>query len=115
MSGYVAPHTGSRRGLPWSTLKEAGAGFHLESLTAEERAEKSDQKDTVGYIRRPQSMEPVRRKPDMRRRGRLRRTETLMGRPLSQRRVLKKVFQDVQKMKRAQLLPCEKTGQVKRK
>lgn len=51
-----------------AALKEAGAGFHLEPLTAEQRAEKSAREDAAAYIRQPQPTAPVQRKPDMRRR-----------------------------------------------
>lgn len=54
-----------------AALKEAGCGYHLEELTAEQRAEKAAREYREGYIPAAEPAKPVQRKVDMRRRPEL--------------------------------------------
>ena len=49
-------------------LKSAGAAFHLEPMTAEERAAKKQREDEQGYIPATEEAKPLPKTPDMRRR-----------------------------------------------
>ena len=49
-------------------LKSAGAAFHLEPMTDEERAAKKQWEDEQGYIPATEEANPLPKTPDMRRR-----------------------------------------------
>lgn len=49
-------------------LKSAGAAFHLEPMTAEERAAKKQREDEQGYIPATEEAKPLPKTPDMHRR-----------------------------------------------
>lgn len=52
-------------------LKSAGAAFHLEPLTDEERAAKKQREDEEGFIPATEEAEVLPKTPDMRRRKEL--------------------------------------------
>ena len=49
-------------------LKSAGATFHLEPMTDEERAAKKQREDELGFIPATEEAKPLPKTPDMRRR-----------------------------------------------
>ena len=49
-------------------LKSAGAAFHLEPMTDEERAAKKQREDELGFIPATEEAKPLPKTPDMRRR-----------------------------------------------
>ena len=49
-------------------LKSAGAAFHLEPMTDEERAAKKQREDELGFISATEEGKPLPKMPDMRRR-----------------------------------------------
>lgn len=49
-------------------LKSAGAAFHLEPMTDEERAAKKQREDELGFIPATKEAKPLPKTPDMRRR-----------------------------------------------
>ena len=49
-------------------LKSAGAAFHLEPMTDEERAAKKQREDELGFIPATDEAKPLPKTPDMRRR-----------------------------------------------
>ena len=52
-------------------LKSAGAAFHLEPMTDEERAAKKQREDDLGFIPATEEAKPLPKTPDMRRRPNL--------------------------------------------
>lgn len=52
-------------------LKAAGAGFHLESMTDEERAAKKQREDEEGFLPATEEYKPLPKTPDMSRRKEL--------------------------------------------
>lgn len=67
-----------------AALAEAGAGYHLEALTAEQRAAKAAQEYREGYIPAAEAAEPVQRELDRRRRP------ELAGRPGEERKIIQR-------------------------
>lgn len=51
-----------------AALREAGANFHLEALTAEEAEEKRRREDAAGYVENPNPAKALPKEVDMRRR-----------------------------------------------
>lgn len=49
-------------------LKSAGAAFHLEPMTDDERAAKKQREDELGFIPATEEGKPLPKTPDMRRR-----------------------------------------------
>lgn len=67
-----------------AALEEAGAGYHLEELTAEQRAEKAAREYREGYIPAAEPAKPVQRDLDRSRRM------DLVGKPKWEREVIQR-------------------------
>lgn len=65
-----------------AALKESGAGFHLESLTDKERAEKKEREDLAGTVYNPNPKPVLPKKVNMGRR------KDLIGAPSYKRNVI---------------------------